>query len=82
MRHYLEFTDGICIEAFPKAEQPERIKFNAAEQETLDQRRLKLFLQYAHRLIGESDKIMADSRMFLAPVPIRNGLAYTGTSGL
>ena len=46
-----------------------------------DEEQLKLFLQNAHRLIGESDKIMADSRMFLAPLPIRNGLAYTGTSG-
>lgn len=47
-----------------------------------DEEQLKLFLQNAHRLIGESDRIMADSRMFLAPVPVRNGLAYTGTSGL
>ena len=102
MRHYLELTDGICIEAFPKTEQPEKIeKDNLALDTTgeflqmggerkqrkkiatcTDEEQLKLFLQNAHRLIGEGDKIMADSRMFLAPVPIRNGLAYTGTSGL
>ena len=102
MRHYLELTDGICIEAFPKTEQPEKIeKDNLALDTTgeflqmgggrkrrkkiatcTDEAQLKLFLQNAHRLIGEGDKIMADSRMFLAPVPIRNGLAYTGTSGL
>ena len=82
MRHYMELTDSTFIEAFPKAEESENIKSDATEQKTLDQRRLTLFLQNAHRLIGESDRIMADSRMFLAPVPIRNGLAYTGTSGL
>ena len=32
------------------------------------------FLQYRNR-------IMSDSRMFLCPVPIQNGIAYTGTSG-
>ena len=101
-KYYLELTDNTCIEAFPKAEQPEKIeKDNLALDTTgeflqmgggrkrrkkiatcTDEEQLKLFLQNAHRLIGESDKIMADSRMFLAPVPIRNGLAYTGTSGL
>lgn len=102
MKYYLELTDNTCIEAFPKAEQPETIeKDNLALDATgeflqmgggrkrhkriatcTDEAQLKLFLQNAHRLIGESDKIMADSRMFLAPVPVRNGLAYTGTSGL
>ena len=102
MKHYMELTDGICIEAFPKAEQPETIiEDNLALDSTgvylhmgnkrlrkeepipdEDTELLKLFLQNAHRLISESDRIMADSRMFLAPVPIRNGLAYTGTSGL
>lgn len=33
-----------------------------------------LFYRNAHR-------IMSDSRMFLAPVPVHSGLAYTGTSG-
>ena len=102
MRHYLELTDNTCIEAFPKAEQPEKIeKDNLALDTTgeflqmgggrkrrkkiatcTDEAQLKLFLRNAHRLIAEGNKILADSRMFLAPVPIRNGLAYTGTSGL
>jgi hypothetical protein len=43
---------------------------------------LNLFLKHAHSLMAHGDAIMADSRMFLAPVPVRNGLAYTGTSGL
>ena len=101
MKHYMELTGGICIEAFPKAEQPKMIERDNLTLDTTgeflqmgggrkrrkkiatctDEEQLKLFLQNAHRLIGESDRIMADSRMFLAPVPVRNGLAYTGTSG-
>lgn len=102
MKHYMELTDGICIEAFPKAEQPEKIEKDNLTFDTsgeflqvgggrkrhkeiatyTNEMDIKLFLQNAHRLIAESDKIMADSRMFLAPLPIRNGLAYTGTSGM
>ena len=102
MKCYLELTDNTCIEAFPKAEQPETIEMDNLALDTTgeflqmggggkrnkqittytDEAQLTLFLQNAHRLIGQSYRIMADSRMFLAPVSIRNGLAYTGTSGL
>ena len=51
------------------------------ERDTIAQQRGKLLCRNLHRLIAESDKILADSRMFLAPVPIQNGLAYFGTSG-
>lgn len=74
MRHYMELTDGICVEAFLKDEEK--------PISDADTGRIKLFLQNAHRLIDRSDRIMEDSRMFLAPLPIRNGLAYTGTSRL
>lgn len=33
-----------------------------------------LFFRNAHRILN-------DSRMFLAPIPVQSGLAYTGTSG-
>ena len=39
------------------------------------------FLTHLFFFIAHRDKIKADSRLFLAPVPIQNGLAYTGTSG-
>lgn len=100
MKHYMELTGGICVEAFPKAEQPKKIETDNLALDTTgeflqmgggrkrhkkietcnNEEQLKLFLQNAHRLIGESDRIMSDSRMFLAPLPIRNGLAYIGTS--
>lgn len=51
------------------------------ERDTIAQQRGKLLCRNLNRLIAESDKILADSRMFLAPVPIHNGLAYFGTSG-
>ena len=40
-----------------------------------------LFADNAFYLLAHMDRIMNDSRMFLAPVAARNGLAYTGTSG-
>ena len=52
------------------------------ERDIIAQQRGELLCRNLHRIIAESDRIMADSRMFLAPVPVRNGLAYTGTSGL
>lgn len=41
----------------------------------------KLFLNNAFRFLQYRDRIMSDSRMFLSPVPIQSGMAYTGTSG-
>ena len=43
--------------------------------------RQQLFADNAFYLLPHMDRIMNDSRMFLAPVAARNGLAYTGTSG-
>ena len=40
-----------------------------------------LFLHNAFLFLQHRDRIMSDSRMFLCPIPIQNGLAYTGTSG-
>lgn len=41
----------------------------------------KLFLSNAFRFLQYKDRIMSDSLMFLCPIPIQNGLAYTGTRG-
>lgn len=42
----------------------------------------QLFLQEAFFLYEHKERILADSRMFLTPLPFQNNLAYTGTSGL
>lgn len=48
------------------------------KQEEIDE---KLFYEHAHLFLANADKILSDSRLFLAPVNVVNGLAYTGTSG-
>ena len=45
------------------------------------ERQKKLFTDNAFYLLAHSERILRDSRMFLAPVAVQNGLAYTGTSG-
>lgn len=41
----------------------------------------EFFLLRAVDFLEQAERILGDSRMYLAPVPIQNGLAYTGTSG-
>ena len=41
-----------------------------------------LFFREAFFLFEHKDAILADSRMAFTPLPFRNNLAYTGTSGL
>lgn len=41
----------------------------------------QLFVDNAFFLLAHSERILSDSRMFLCPVAIQNGIAYTGTSG-
>lgn len=60
---------------------PKQKSLSTAERNELNDQRKELFIRNAHRLIMESNRILADSRIFLAPIPIRCGLAYTGTSG-
>lgn len=40
-----------------------------------------LFLRNAFYLLAHKERILSDSRMFLCPIHIQNGLAYSGTSG-
>lgn len=42
----------------------------------------QLFYRNAHLFLANADKIFSDSRLFLAPVCVENGLAYIGTSGM
>lgn len=48
------------------------------KQEEID---AKLFYEHSHLFLANAEKILSDSRLFLAPVNVENGLAYTGTSG-
>ena len=42
----------------------------------------ELFFKEAFFLFEHKEQILADSRMFLTPLPFENNLAYSGTSGL
>ena len=70
-------TTGEYLQVGSRKRMPKR----TAERDIIAQQRGELLCRNLHRLIAESDKILADSKMFLAPVPIHNGLAYFGTSG-
>ena len=45
------------------------------------ERQKKLFIDNAFYLLAHRERILRDSRMFLAPVAIQSGLAYVGISG-
>lgn len=66
---------GNILDCYPKENQP------LTEMETGDGWR-SLFLREAFFLHDHRDAVYADSRMFLAPVPLGNNLAYTGSAGL
>lgn len=42
----------------------------------------ELFCEHVHLFLDNAEKILSDSRLFLAPVPEFNSLAFTGKSGL
>lgn len=57
---------------------------SAKTPQTYEQKRQlghRLFYENIPLFLANADKILSDSRLFLAPVPVQNGLAYTGTSG-
>lgn len=56
---------------------PDNTKSDIEESKALQQ----LFTDNAFYLLGHRERIMQDSRMFLAPVEVQSGLAYSGTSG-
>lgn len=53
-------------------------KENIDEREKMDR---KSFLDNVFLFIEHRERILSDSRMFLFPIPVQNGIAYTGTSG-
>ncbi|MDE5808222.1 MAG: hypothetical protein K2H76_08900 [Muribaculaceae bacterium] len=57
------------------------LKTESMQAEAQRQYRHHLFTENAWFLLANAEEILNDSKMFLAPVGIQNGLAYTGTSG-
>ena len=71
--------DGSVIEGFPK-EDLDNIDANTIPREKR-QRWHKLFCNHIQLFLDNADRILSDSRMFLAPVKILNGIGYIGSSG-
>lgn len=58
---------------------PEKNRFQIkGKSEPLEE----LFFREAFFLFEHKEQILSDSRMFLTPLPFKNGLAYTGPSGM
>ena len=66
---------GTYLQIHHKPLTPEEIKAQQKEEER------NVFLPHAFFLLDHADRILSDSRMFLAPIPVQSGLAYSGTSG-
>ena len=72
----IQLLNGTVLDCYP-LEQLATAPRSDAETEDVE----KLFVTNAFRFLRYRNRIMSDSRMFLCPVPIQNGLANTGTSG-
>lgn len=69
-------TTGVCF-----ALNADELKTaNVLKNEWAEQTK-EAFIRHAFVFLKYSERIFADSRMFLAPVPIQNMLAFTGNSG-
>lgn len=60
----------------PKRRMPARVDSESYQEA------MKFFVDHAFFFLAHRAEILADSRMFLAPVNVPNNLAYSGTSGL
>lgn len=78
-------ADDIALDAtgeyFQVGNKPKREPTPKEIQEERDKKQ-ELFYKNAHLFLANADRILSDSRLFLSPVEIRNGLAYTGPGGL
>ena len=66
---------GHYLQTSPQALTYEEIKAQMREEER------NVFLPNAFFLLQHADRVLSDSRMFLAPIPVQSGIAYSGTSG-
>ena len=75
----ITLLDGRILPCYPKkgedGQSSEKLKKDTAE------RAEKFFTDHACFFFDYSERILSDSRMFLAPVPIQSGLAYVGGTG-
>lgn len=72
----IRLLDGSLLDGY-------KIESNNGQQDVFqgDEWADYLFVENAHRLFHDRKTILKDSRMFLAPVRVRNHLAFTGRHG-
>lgn len=72
-------VNGTVLKCYPKEDiaTAESAESNAVDKTA----ELQLFIDNAFYLLSHRERIMQDSRMFLAPVAVESGLAYFGTGG-
>ena len=81
MENGIKLQDGRVIQGYPKQD---AVIEEAKEVPTLDtagedvNSMQKLFTDNAFLILANRERILNDSRMLLAPVCVRNGLAYSG----
>ena len=88
--------DGRMLDCYPVASEDDlkedNLKLDKSDRFfTLGKKRLNaskesdkqklLFINNAFFLLAHKDRILSDSRMFLCPIDIQSGLAYSGTTG-
>ncbi len=69
---YLRTGRSLC------SPQPKSAKPEAPPTEVNTEAQRELFHTYFHAFYSHRERILSDSRMFLTPIPMHNGLAFTG----
>ena len=72
----IQLLNGTVLDCYPLEQPAAAPRSNEEKHEEIN-----LFVSSAFRFLKYRNRIMSDSRMFLCPVAIQNGIAYTGTSG-
>ena len=76
----IELLNGTILDCYP-TETPCNEWVNQSIPRQVEQQGLPLFAENAFLFFENRERILSDSRMFLAPVHIQSGLAYVGTGG-
>ena len=72
----IQLLNGTVLDCYPLEQPAAAPRSNEEKHEEIN-----LFVSSAFRFLKYRNRIMSDSRMFLCPVPIQNGLTNIGTSG-
>ena len=78
----IRLMDGTILTCYPKPKQEEQSSNESQLEDEVDEELQRLFIDNAFYLLAHRERILQDSRMFLAPIGIQNGSPYTKSLGL